>query len=60
MAEPKGFLAGGLRPDNVGELVGALKPFGVDVASGIESRPGIKSAKLMLSFVQEVEAACRG
>lgn len=60
MAEPKGFLAGGLRPDNVGDLVRELRPFGVDVASGIESRPGIKSAKQMVAFVQQVEAACRG
>ena len=60
LSEPKGFLAGGLRPDNVGDLVRELRPFGVDVASGIETRPGIKSAKLMVAFMQEVETACRG
>ncbi|MEZ4269044.1 MAG: phosphoribosylanthranilate isomerase [Myxococcota bacterium] len=59
LRHPKGFLAGGLKPENVGELVTRLRPFGVDVASGIESRPGVKSPELMAAFVRSVEAACR-
>ncbi|MCB9728404.1 MAG: phosphoribosylanthranilate isomerase [Deltaproteobacteria bacterium] len=55
----KGFLAGGLKPDNVGDLVRRLRPFGVDVASGIETRPGVKSPDLMAAFVRAVESACR-
>ncbi|MGM0577549.1 MAG: phosphoribosylanthranilate isomerase [Myxococcota bacterium] len=59
LRHPKGFLAGGLHPEIVQELVETLRPFGVDVASGIESRPGIKSPDLMMAFVRAVEAACR-
>jgi phosphoribosylanthranilate isomerase len=59
LRHPKGFLAGGLKPDNVGELVTRLRPFGVDVASGIESRPSVKSPELMAAFVRAVETACR-
>ena len=58
LREERGFLAGGLTPDNVQELVHALGPFGVDVASGVESRPGIKSPKLMASFVAAINEAC--
>ena len=59
LAHPKGFLAGGLSPANVGELVRTLEPFGVDVASGIETRPGCKDAGKMAAFVRAVEDACR-
>lgn len=55
----RGFLAGGLTPGNVGEAIRTLTPYGVDVASGIEERTGVKSAELMVSFVRAVEAACR-
>jgi phosphoribosylanthranilate isomerase len=51
----KGLLAGGLTPDNVADIVHTLRPYGVDVASGIESRPGKKSARLMHAFVRSVE-----
>ncbi|PIE17955.1 MAG: N-(5'-phosphoribosyl)anthranilate isomerase [Proteobacteria bacterium] len=55
----RGFLAGGLNPKNVGEAVRMLKPYGVDVASGIESRPGVKSRELMADFVDEVRRAAK-
>jgi len=51
------LLAGGLRPGNVQEAIRAVSPDGVDVASGIESAPGIKDRGLMLEFVESVERA---
>ena len=52
-----GFLAGGLNPANVAEAIRALCPYGVDVASGVEVRPGQKSERLMYEFVQAVMTA---
>jgi phosphoribosylanthranilate isomerase len=54
---PRGFLAGGLTPDNIASLVRQTRPYGVDVASGIELRAGIKSLELMAGFIREVRAA---
>lgn len=53
----RGFLAGGLTPANVGQMVETLHPYGVDVASGVEDRPGNKSDLLMHAFVRAVEEA---
>ncbi|MGH3649239.1 MAG: phosphoribosylanthranilate isomerase [Acidimicrobiia bacterium] len=50
-------LAGGLRPDNVGEAITRVRPFGVDVSSGVEFSPGEKSPVLIRSFVAAVRAA---
>lgn len=53
---PRGFLAGGLNTQNVANLVRQTQPYGVDVASGIELRAGIKSPELMAEFIRQVRA----
>ena len=51
------LLAGGLRPDNVEEAVFQVRPFGVDVASGVESAPGRKDPQKVANFVTAVAQA---
>jgi phosphoribosylanthranilate isomerase len=50
-------LAGGLTPDNVAEAIGAVRPWAVDVASGVEERPGKKSPALVRQFVAAAQSA---
>ncbi|MDD5440378.1 MAG: phosphoribosylanthranilate isomerase [Candidatus Omnitrophica bacterium] len=45
------FLAGGLNPDNVRTAIGTVKPYAVDIASGIERSPGKKDHTLMEAFI---------
>jgi phosphoribosylanthranilate isomerase len=54
------LLAGGLNPANVRTIVARFQPYGVDVASGVESSPGMKDHALVREFIDNAKARCRG
>ncbi|HXJ94125.1 MAG TPA: phosphoribosylanthranilate isomerase [Terriglobia bacterium] len=51
------ILAGGLTPENVGEAIRQVRPFAVDVASGVEAAPGLKDASKLRAFFAAVREA---
>jgi phosphoribosylanthranilate isomerase len=53
------ILAGGLNPGNVGRAIQEVRPFAVDVASGVESAPGQKDPELLQAFFAAVQEADR-
>jgi phosphoribosylanthranilate isomerase len=57
------ILAGGLTPENVGEAIAAVRPYAVDVSSGVESEPGTKDPAKIAAFcraVREADVAATG
>lgn len=56
---PRAFIAGGLRPENVGRLL-PYRPWGVDVSSGVESAPGVKSGDRMRRFFEVLHSGHSG
>ena len=50
-------LAGGLTPDNVADAIGTVRPFGVDVSSGVEDAPGVKNPDKVARFLKSARSA---
>jgi phosphoribosylanthranilate isomerase len=54
---PPLILAGGLRPEDVADAIATVRPWGVDVASGVESSPGVKDLERVARFILEARRA---
>ena len=53
------ILSGGLTPENVADAIVTVRPFAVDVASGVEARPGVKDPEKVAAFAAAVQAGGR-
>jgi phosphoribosylanthranilate isomerase len=53
------LLAGGLNPANVRAIVEQFRPYGVDVASGVESAPGVKDHARVREFISNAKTAVK-
>ncbi|MBU1333350.1 MAG: phosphoribosylanthranilate isomerase [Alphaproteobacteria bacterium] len=51
------MLSGGLTPQTVAEAIKTVRPFGVDVSSGVESAPGVKDQRMIEAFIRNARAA---
>lgn len=54
------LLAGGLGPDNVAEAIKRVRPFGIDVSSGVEQSPGIKDRRLLAALFEAIRRGENG
>jgi phosphoribosylanthranilate isomerase len=50
------ILSGGLTPENVAEAIAVVRPFAVDVASGVEREPGVKDPDKLVAFAEAVRS----
>jgi hypothetical protein len=54
------MLAGGLTPENVGGAIGTVRPFGIDVSSGVEVRPGVKDHRRLAELFDAIRRVAVG